>query len=103
MGLVENQQALSRALANVVDQRVAVLRAAEQWVGDDEAVVRAPRIDAEAALLTPPRDEGSIEDLEVQSEAALHLVPPLERNRRRAGYHDVLDALSQQQLRGDGG
>ena len=43
----------ARALAEVVEQRVAVLGPSEERVRDDEAVVRAPRVRAEAALLPP--------------------------------------------------
>ena len=41
----------------VCEERVAVLGPAQQLVRDDEAVVRAPRVDAEAALLAAHGDE----------------------------------------------
>ena len=87
--LVEDQQALARARSpRCCEQRLAVLGPAQRLVRDDEAVVRRPRVDAEAALLPAAGDEGAVVDLEAQAEAPLHLVAPLQADatpgRRRA-------------------
>ena len=101
VGLVEDEQALGRALADVLEQRIAILGAAEDRVRDDEPRVRAPRVHAEAALLTTAADERPVHDLEVEAEAVLHLVAPLQGHRCRADHQHELDSLPEQQLLGD--
>lgn len=65
---------------------------------DDEAAVGAPHRHREAALLAPPRHEVAVVDLEVHAEAAVELVPPLQRHRRRAHHQHPIDPLPQHQL-----
>jgi hypothetical protein len=98
VGLVEDEQRLAGPLAEVGEQRVAVLGAAQRLVRDDEAGVGGPGVDAEAALLPPPGHKLPVVDLKLEPELALHLVAPLERDRRRAHDERLLDALAQQQL-----
>ena len=63
--------------------------------------MRAPGVDAEAALAADPRHVVLVEDLEGQAEAALQFVLPLEEHRRRAGDDDFADLLAEEQLAGD--
>ncbi len=98
MGLIEDQQALADALADVLEQRVTVLGAAQGLKGNDEAVVRAPGVHAEAALLAAAADEPPVVHLEVQTEPLLHLVAPLQGHGCRADDEREVDPLAQQQL-----
>src|SRR5207244_4479601 len=50
--LVEDEEALRGALADVLKERVSVLGPPQDLVRDDEPRVRAPGVHAEAALLT---------------------------------------------------
>src|SRR5260370_3537456 len=59
MGLVENEEALCGALADVLQKRIAILRSAKDWMRDHEAGVRAPPVHPEAALLPAPSEKPS--------------------------------------------
>jgi hypothetical protein len=98
--LVEDEQALARhpLPAQALQERIAVLGAAQELVGDDEAVVGGPRVDREAALLAAAGHEGAVIDLEAKPETALHLVAPLEAQRGRADDEHEFDLLAQGQL-----
>jgi len=98
VGLVEDEQALARALAEVVEERVLVLGPAQERVRDDEAVVRAPGVGPEAAFLPPVADELPRHDLEAQTEAALHLALPLKAHRGGAHDEDEARLLAEDQL-----
>jgi hypothetical protein len=82
VGLVDNEEAAARLLAEVGEEEVALLRPAEGLVRDDEARVGRPGVDAEAALLAAASDEGAVVDLEAQAEALLHLALPLQGRPR---------------------
>ncbi len=98
VGLVEDEQALAGAVAEAVDQGVAVFGAAQERVRDDEAVVRRPGVGPEAALLPAPGDELPRHHLEPQAEAPQHLVPPLQAHARRADHEDEVRLLAEQEL-----
>ena len=90
VGLVEDEQRCGAAPSGEhLVQRLAVLGAAQRLVRDDEARVRDPRVDAEAALLAPPLDEGAVVQLEAQAEALLHLALPLRAHRGRRDDEDA--------------
>jgi hypothetical protein len=79
------------------EQGLEVLGAAEQGVGDDEAVVGGPGVDAEAALAAATGDEGAVVDLEAEAEA--RSISSCHCRQTRAGDdEDVVDALAQEQL-----
>ena len=63
--------------------------------------MRAPGVDAEAALAPHPGEVVAVDDLEQQTEAFLQLAAPLLEHRGRGGDDDVLDLLAEQQLLGD--
>ena len=98
VGLVEDEQALLGARAEVLAQGLAVLGAAQERVRDDEAVMGGPRVHAEAALLAALRDELSRHHLEVETEAAAHLALPLKADGRGAGDEDEVGLLAEDQL-----
>ena len=79
-------------------QGVAVFGTPQGLVADDEAVVRAPGVDAEPALLAAVEHVVAAVDLEVQPEPALHLVAPLEGHGGGADDEDVVDLLAQEQF-----
>lgn len=57
-----------------------------------------PGVDREAALAAAAGDEFAVVDLEVQAEAARHLVLPLQADARGADDEGVVDALAQEEL-----
>jgi hypothetical protein len=65
VSFVEDEEALAGSFAEVLQERVAILGPPEELIGDDEAGVRAPGIDGEAAFLAPAADEGPVVELEV--------------------------------------
>jgi len=79
-------------------QRLEVFAATERLVGDDEAGVGGPDGDLETALLTAPRDKVAVEDLEREAKPFLHLVAPLQRDRRRTDDEDAIHTLTKHQL-----
>jgi hypothetical protein len=99
--LVEDQQAPGQHRPEPFPHRVRVRRVDQQVMGDQEAAVCAPRVDAEAAFASHPCQVGTVEDLEHEAESLLELrLPPLEdRGRRR--NDDGLDLLPQEQLARD--
>ncbi len=103
VGLVEDQERAGpdEVAAEPGAEVGGVLLVPDQVVGDEEAVVRRPGVDAEAPLLADAVDVGAVEDLEDQAESALHLLPPLQEHRGRAADDDVGDLAPQEQLAGD--
>ena len=99
--LVENQQAAGRHRPQPLAHRVGVGGVAQQIVGDQEAAVGAPRVDAEAAFPTHPGDVAPVENHEDQPETVLQLALPLFQHRRRHGGDDRLRLAAQEQLAGD--
>ena len=99
--LVEDQQAPGQHRPEPLPHRVGVGRVDQQVVRDQEAAVRAPRVDAEAALAAHPRQVGAVEDLEHEAEALLELGLPLLEDRGRRRDDDGLGLLAQQQLARD--
>ncbi len=95
---VEHEQALLHAGAEVAEQGLAVLGATQDGVRDDEAVVGGPHRDTEAARLAALRDEVPAHHLEVQAEAAAHLVLPLKADGRGARDEDEVGLLAQDEL-----
>ena len=98
MGLVENEQAFFDAFAHMGNERVAVLGAAQRLIGDDESTVGRPWVDAKATLASHPRHKGTVVHLEVNTEALLHLIAPLQADGCRANDERKAHALAQQQL-----
>jgi hypothetical protein len=96
--LVEDEEALLGAVAEVGEERVAVLGAADQRVADDEAVVRRPGVHAEAALDAPAGDELPRHHLEAEAEAAHHLVAPLKADRGGTDDQHEVGLLAEDQL-----
>ena len=70
----------------------------ERLVRDDEARVRRPRVDAEAALLAAARHELAIVNLEAKPEPGLHLALPLRGDGGGAEDENEVDALTEEQL-----
>ena len=68
---------------------------------DQEAAVRAPRIDAEAPLPAHLRQVGAIKNHEQEAEAILHLRFPLLQHGCGGGHHHGARLLAQQQFAGD--
>ena len=96
--LVENQHALLRALADVLQKRLAIFGPAKQRVAHDEPVVGRPGVDAETALGLSTNEKVPAEHLEREPEPLLHLVAPLKRHRGGADDEREVDALSKQKL-----
>ena len=101
MGLVEDQQAPGQHRPQPLAQRVRVARIDQQVVGDQEAAVRAPWVDAEAALAAHSREIRPVENLEQEPEAVLQLSLPLLQHRGRRRDDDGVRLPAQQQLAGD--
>ena len=101
MGFVQDQQAARRHRTEPLPHGVGVRRVRQQSVRHQETAVGAPRIDAEAALPSHPRDVGPVQDLEDEAEPLFHLPLPLLQHRGRRGDHDRLRLLAQQELAGD--
>ena len=57
-----------------------------------------PGVDREPALASAPGHKFAVVDLEVEAEAAGHLVLPLQGHARGADDEGVLDALAQEQF-----
>lgn len=99
MRLVEHEHRLvAPLLLEQGLQGLEVLAAAERLVRDDEARVRPPHRNLEPALLTTAGDEVAVEDLKVETEALLHLVAPLQRDRGGADDEHAVDALAEHKL-----
>ena len=77
-----------------VAKGLAVLFVAEKGVGDDEAGVGFPGVDAVAAFATAADDVFAVEDDEGEAEADLHFGLPLGDDGGRAGDDDALDLLT---------
>ena len=99
--LVENQQAAGRHRPQPLAHWIRVGRVDQQVVGDQEAAVGAPGVDAEAAFTAHPGDMAPVEDYEDQPETVLQLALPLFQHRRWHGGDDRLDLAAQEQLAGD--
>ena len=85
MGLVEDQQRAAAEGPQPVAERPGVGLVDQQAMRDQEAGMRAPRIDAEAALAPDPLHVLLVEDRKRQAEAGVEFVLPLQEHRRRAG------------------
>src|SRR5438046_2841118 len=57
-----------------------------------------PWVHPVAALAAHPGDVITVEDLEREAEARLHLVPPLQQHRRRGRDGDLADLSPKEQL-----
>ena len=99
--LVENQQTAGRHRPQPLAHRVGVGRVDQQVVGDEEAAVGAPGVDAEAALPAQCRHVASVENHEHEPETILQLALPLFEHRRGYGGDDDLRLAAQEQLAGD--
>jgi hypothetical protein len=95
---IEHEQALACAGAEVPQEGLSVLGSPEELVRDDEAIVGLPHRHAEAALLPALGDELTRHHLEVQAEAAAHLVAPLEADRCGTADQDEVRLLPQDEL-----
>ena len=100
---VQNQQAAGQRFAQPLAQRVGVGRVDQEVVGDQKAAVRTPRVHAETALPTHPRNVGAVENLEQQAKAVFKFRLPLFQHGRRRRHHDALHLAAQQQFAGDEG
>jgi hypothetical protein len=98
VGLVEDEQALLGAVAEVVEERASVLGAADQRIADDEAVMGGPGVDAEAALAPAKADKMRLMTSKSEAEAAHHLALPLEADGGRADDQDKTSLLAEDQL-----
>ena len=77
VGFVEDQQRAGAEVAEPVAQRAGVGLVDQQAVRDQEPRVRAPRVDAEAALAADPLHVVLVENLEDQAEAGLPARPAI--------------------------
>jgi hypothetical protein len=75
-----------------------VLGAAEERVGEDEALLGGPGVDLVAALLAGLGDEVAVVDLEVEAEALVELFLPLEADAGGGDDEDEVDALAEEEL-----
>lgn len=96
VGFVQDQKTLFGSRPEMRQKRVAVLGTADQRVRDDKAVVGRPGIDAETALLPAIRDRGAGHYLEMQTKTALHLIAPLQADRRGADHQHEVGLLAEQ-------
>lgn len=94
MRFVKDEEPLSRAGAEMSDERIAIFGSAKKRMRDDEAVVRGPRVHAEAALLAPIRDKLPRRHLKAEPKAPLHLGLPLKADRRRTGDEHKIRLLA---------
>jgi hypothetical protein len=82
VGLVEDEEGARGEVAEPVAQGGGVGLVAQERVGEDEAGVGGPGVDAEAALAALRRRTRGRDD-EAEPEALLQLVAPLDHHRRR--------------------
>ena len=101
VGLVQDQQAAGRQVAEPLAHGIGIGRVDEQVVRNQEPAVRAPRVDAEAPLPAHLRQVGAVQDHEQEAEALLHLRFPLLQHGCGGGHHHGARLLAQQQLAGD--
>ena len=103
VGFVEDQQGTRPD--QIAPEPVAKIRRIflilDQVVRDDEPVVRRPRIDVIAALLTNAVDVSSVDDLKEEAESRLHLLPPLQEHGGRTTDDDVRHLAAQQEFARD--
>ena len=100
VGLVQDQKAARRQVAQPLAHGVGVRGIDEEVVGDQKSAVRAPRIDAEAPLAAHLREVGAVQDDEQETEALLHLPLPLLQHGGGSGDDDGARLLAEQQLAG---
>ncbi len=82
----------------MAQQRLAIFRAPQGLVRDDEAREGSPWVDAEAPLLAPTAHEVPVVDLEPDPEPLLHFRAPLERQSGRADDQGLVHTLAQRQF-----
>ena len=98
MRFVDDQEAPRQEWPQPLAQGIRIGRIDEQIMRDEEPAVRAPGIDAEAALAPHARKIRAVENLEEEAEAILQLTLPLLEHRRGRGDDNRLRLLAQEQL-----
>ena len=101
VGLIEHQQAAGQEGAQPLAQRIGVDWVAQQMVGDQEAAMGAPGIDAKATLAAHARQVGAIQQHKQQPEALLKLRLPLLQHGGRCRHHEGTHLLAEQQFAHD--
>ena len=101
VGLVQDQQAARRQVSEPLAHGIGIGRVDEEVVRDQEAAVRAPRVDAEAPVAADLSQVGTVQDHEQETEALLHLPLPLFQHGRGGGDDHGAYFLAQQQFAGD--
>ena len=101
MRLVQDEERAAAEFAQPVAERAGVCFVDQEAMRDEEPRVRAPGIDAEAALQADLLHVVFVEHREREAEPVLQLVLPLVEHRRRAGDDDLAGLLAEQQLAGN--
>ena len=96
--LVQDEQGAPLKLSEPVTQRTGVGLASDEGLGDDEAAVGRPRVDAVASFLPLGGHVVAVVDHERQAEPLLHLVLPLPHDGGRTADDGTLDLLAQEHL-----
>ena len=96
--LVQNEQGAPLKLPEPVSQRTGVGLVSDEGLGDDEAAVGRPRVDAVAPFLPLGGHVVAVVDHERQAEPLLHLVLPLPHDGGRTADDGTPDLLAHEHL-----
>ncbi len=99
--LIQNQEAARPECSQPIGQRSCIGLIDQQTMRDQESGVRSPGVDPKTTFPTNILNVVLIQNFKMQSEAAVQLLLPLEKHRRRTGYDDVAYLLSEKQFTGN--
>ena len=95
---VQDEHAARLECAEPRPEWIRIGRIIKQMVRDQKAAMRAPRVDAKAALAAHPGDVGPVEYFKDQPEPLFKFGFPLFKHRRGGGNHNRADFLAQEEF-----
>ena len=96
MRFIEDGEGGRGKVAEPVSERAGIGLVTQERVGDDEPLVRRPRIHGIAMLTTSAEEVGLIENNTRETEPVLRFVAPLEDDRGQAGHDEASSLLAHQ-------